>query len=52
VAAASGEKALESLALILTTIEARLPAESKLLIKGVRGKINAQGEIQDAGTIH
>ncbi|WP_228466999.1 NADPH-dependent FMN reductase [Adhaeribacter swui] len=51
VAAASGEKAMESLALILTTIEARLPEESKLLIKGVKGKINAQGEIQDAATI-
>ncbi|MEP4534700.1 MAG: NADPH-dependent FMN reductase [Cyclobacteriaceae bacterium] len=39
VAAASGEKAFESLALILTTIEALLPDESKLLVQGVKGKI-------------
>ncbi len=51
VAAASGEKALESLALIMTTIEARLPDESKLLIKGVKGKINSSGEIQYQTTI-
>ncbi|RDC64981.1 NADPH-dependent FMN reductase [Adhaeribacter pallidiroseus] len=51
VAAASGEKALESLALIMTTIEARLPEESRLLIKGVKGKVSATGTIQDQATI-
>lgn len=39
VAAASGEKAFEALALILTTIEALLPDESKLLVQGVKGKV-------------
>jgi NAD(P)H-dependent FMN reductase len=41
VAAASGEKALESLDLIMTTLETVLPEDSKLLIKGARGKIMA-----------
>jgi len=43
VAAASGEKAYESLSLILTTIEAVLPEESKLLIQGAKGKIDKEG---------
>ena len=51
VAAASGEKALEALSLIMTTIEAQLPENSKLLIKGVKGKINSSGEIIDPITI-
>jgi len=50
VAAASGEKALESLELIMTTIEARLASGSKLLIKGAKGKIGANGEIRDQAT--
>lgn len=39
VAAASGEKALESLGLIMTTIESKI--SSKLLIQGAKGKIGA-----------
>jgi NAD(P)H-dependent FMN reductase len=46
IAAASGKKAYESLALILTTIECVLPETSKLLIQGARGKIN-KGRIND-----
>ena len=47
VAAASGEKAFESLDLILTTIEARLGNKSRLLIKGAKGKTGEEGEITD-----
>lgn len=51
IAAASGEKAYESLSLIMTTIEAILPDESKLLIQGAKGKLNINGEITDSATI-
>jgi len=47
VAAASGEKAFESLDLILTTIESTIPNESKLLIQGAKGKVNSNGQIED-----
>lgn len=47
VASASGEKAFEALDLIMTTIESRIGDKSKLLIKGVKGKIGQNGEIQD-----
>lgn len=47
VAAASGEKAFASLDLIMTTIEALLPDTSKLLIRGAKGKIDANGVIAD-----
>jgi len=50
VAAASGEKAMESLELIMTTIEFRIAKNSKLLIKGVKGKIGMNGEIKDRDT--
>lgn len=52
VASASGEKAFESLELILTTIEAKIPADAKLLIKGARGKIRENGEITDEHTMN
>ena len=52
VAAASGEKAFESLYLILTTIESRITEDSKLLIQGVKGKIGRNGEILDEDTAH
>lgn len=52
VAAASGEKAFEALDLILTTIESRIPDTSKLLIKGIKGKISATGVIRDQVTIN
>lgn len=51
VAAASGEKAFESLSLILRTIQAKMPDTSKLLIKGGEGKVNAEGELIDPKTI-
>lgn len=50
VAAASGEKAFESLDLIMTTIESRIAKDSKLLIKGVKSKIGMNGEIKDQHT--
>lgn len=50
VAAASGEKALESLELIMTTLDSRITNETKLLIKGAKGKIGAGGEIKDSDT--
>lgn len=51
VAAASGQMAFESLSLILTTIEARLTNNSKLLIQGAKGKIGKEGEIKDHTTL-
>ena len=51
IAAASGEKAYESLSLIMTTIEAVLPEESKLLIQGAKGKVNVNSEITDSTTL-
>lgn len=47
IAAASGEKAFESLELILKTIGAKVGENSKLLIKAAKGKINSDGEIID-----
>lgn len=47
VASASGEKAFESLGLILETIEAKIPLTSRLLIKGAKGKVNLDGSITD-----
>ena len=41
VASASGEKAFESLDLILRTIEARINLEASLLIRGAKGKMLA-----------
>ena len=52
VAAASGKKAFDSLGLILTTIEATLKEESKLLIQGAKGKINSDGRITDEEIIN
>ncbi|WPP49509.1 NADPH-dependent FMN reductase [Catalinimonas niigatensis] len=50
VAAASGEKAFEALDLIMTTIESRIAKGAKLLIKGVKGKVSANGIIHDSRT--
>ena len=47
VASASGKKAFESLGLILETIEAKIPLESRLLIQGAKGKVNLDGSITD-----
>ncbi|MFZ1808404.1 MAG: NADPH-dependent FMN reductase [Cyclobacteriaceae bacterium] len=46
VAAASGEKAFESLKLVLTTIESTIGPRSSLLIKGAKGKVR-DGVIQE-----
>jgi len=51
VAAASGEKALESLRLIMTTIEAEILDDSTLLVRGARGKVSESGEITDQDLI-
>ncbi len=47
IAATSGEKALESLQLIMTTIESIINEESTVLIKGAKGKIDEHGHIRD-----
>lgn len=51
VAAGLGERAFESLSLIMTTIESRLDEGSKLLIKGVKSKVGADGDIRDEVTL-
>jgi NAD(P)H-dependent FMN reductase len=51
VAAASGEKALESLIHILTTLECDIPSESKVLIQGIKGKVDEQKGIIDQKAI-
>ena len=50
VAAASGEKALESLQLIMQTLDATIPENGSLLIKGAKGKIGQDGIITDSDT--
>jgi len=51
VAAASGEKAFESLDLVMATITvSKIPENLKLLIKGVRSKIEENGKIKDEQT--
>lgn len=50
VASASGEKAYESLMLIMKTLEAKTGPRSALLIKGAKGKINEQGFFKDQKT--
>lgn len=47
VASASGEKAFESLDLIMNTFQAKMEDKSKLLIKGIRNKITTSGEVTD-----
>lgn len=48
VASASGEKAFESLELIMKTLlQQPVNEQCKLLIKGGRGKINAEGQLTD-----
>ncbi len=51
VAAASGQKAMESLHLILTTLEASIGDDSRLIIQGIRGKIDREGNIVHQETI-
>jgi len=47
ITAASGEKALESLSLIMKTIEAKISDKTNLVIGGAKGKITPNGEIID-----
>ncbi|TGL44777.1 NADPH-dependent FMN reductase [Leptospira perdikensis] len=49
-AASVGEKAHESLLLVLKTIGANLSVETNLLISGVKGKVSVDGEIIDPST--
>ncbi|TGL12451.1 NADPH-dependent FMN reductase [Leptospira meyeri] len=46
-AASVGEKAHESLLLVLKTIGAKLSENTNLLISGVKGKVSVDGEITD-----
>lgn len=49
-ASANGQKGHEELQLIMETLMARLTPGASLLIQGVKGKINGQGEITDEKT--
>ncbi|WP_121355098.1 NADPH-dependent FMN reductase [Flavisolibacter nicotianae] len=49
-ASANGEKGHEELQLIMKTVMAKFSAETALLIRGIKGKINAHGEITDRKT--
>ncbi|EOQ97195.1 flavin reductase [Leptospira wolbachii serovar Codice str. CDC] len=49
-AASVGEKAHESLLLVLRTIGAKLSEETSLLISGVKGKVSVDGEITEEVT--
>lgn len=50
VASGLGEKAYESLLLIMRTIEAVFDERTSLLIQGARGKLDAAGHLSDPGT--
>ncbi|MPR37027.1 NADPH-dependent FMN reductase [Salmonirosea aquatica] len=50
VASASGAEAFQSLNLILTTIQAKIALDSRLLIQGVKGKVGPLGQINDSAT--
>ncbi|KAF2330415.1 NADPH-dependent FMN reductase [Flavobacterium ginsenosidimutans] len=49
-ASASGEMGHEQLLLVMKTLEANFDDKTQLLIQGIRGKVNAEGEIIDSGT--
>ena len=51
IAATSGEKAFDSLDLILKTIGANVAENSKLIIKAAKGKLNSDGEVTDQITM-
>lgn len=50
-ASASGLKAHEELQLIMKTVEAKFDESTSLLIQGIKGKFNADGELTDQQTI-
>ncbi|MFH6997263.1 NADPH-dependent FMN reductase [Flavobacterium sp. FlaQc-57] len=49
-ASASGEMAHDQLSLIMKTLEAKFENSTQLLIQGIRGKINDEGEITNKET--
>jgi chromate reductase, NAD(P)H dehydrogenase (quinone) len=49
-ASANGQKAHEELQLIMKTVMANFVPETTLLIQGIKGKLNEQGEITDSKT--
>ncbi|MEN2487700.1 NAD(P)H-dependent oxidoreductase [Flavobacterium sp. B11] len=49
-ASASGEMGHEQLLLVMKTLEAKFDDATQLLIQGVRGKVNAEGEITSEQT--
>ncbi len=49
-ASASGEMGHEQLLLVMKTLEAKFNDTTQLLIQGVRGKVNAEGEIVSEDT--
>lgn len=51
VASGLGEKAFESLTLIMETVGPRMTEDSRLLIKGSRAKVSADGNIADGETV-
>jgi chromate reductase, NAD(P)H dehydrogenase (quinone) len=46
-ASAHGEKGHQELKLIMETLQAKLTDETMLIIQGVKGKVNKEGEISD-----
>lgn len=50
-ASASGEKGHEALQLVMRTIEAKFNEGTSLLIKGIKAKIDMEGNIADAKTL-
>ena len=50
-ASASGEKGQEELHLIMNTLGAKFSEESTLLIPGVKGRFNTDGQLTDPDTI-
>ncbi len=51
VASLGGEKAYESLILIMETLGAKIPNDAKLLIQGSRSKVSQEGKITDSDTL-
>jgi len=49
-ASAMGDKAHEALQLVMKTIESRFTTATQLLIRGVKGKVDGNGNITDAAT--
>ncbi|WP_229335379.1 hypothetical protein [Flavobacterium sp. ALJ2] len=50
-ASASGEMGQEQLSLIMKTVEAKFDNDTQLLIQGIRGKIDSDGNIIDENTL-